>query len=168
MKKSLIALALFAASGASMAQGLYAFGSVGSQSIDKSVTDLSTSATQFQGGLGVKLNPNLALEASWVQASHSTSFSDVSLDVEGVIAGVRGTYPINETVALTGKAGLTFLSADLGGVASSDGMGFLVGIGAEYKLNPTVSLTANYDIYNKPADLLVDLSVFSVGLKYQF
>lgn len=172
MKKSLLALALFAASGAAMAGGVYGFGSVGSQTLDKSVPYLSKSASQFQGGLGMNVTPNMALELSWAQASHSTDFDGLSLDFEGVIAGVRGSYPINDKVALTGKVGMTFLSAELAAgtteAVSSDGMGMLLGVGAEYKLTPSMSLTANYDYYNKPADLLRDLSVVSVGLKFQF
>lgn len=151
-----------------MAQSTYVFGQFGSQTLDKSVEDLSSSASQFQAGVGLKINERMAFEASWVQASHDTAFENVTLDFSGAVVGVRGFLPVSPEVTLSGKVGMTLLSADLTGVAKSDGAGLTLGLGAEYKVTSNLSLTASYDFYNKPADLLRDVSVFSVGVKYGF
>lgn len=175
MKKSLIALAMLAMSAAAPAAfaadapGVYAFGTAGQQTLSTSVPFMSSSASQFQFGLGLPLTESLAFEASWLTASHHTDLSGLNVDYKGAILGLRTTYPVNDKLAITGKVGMTLLSVDIAGTdLTSDGSNFMVGIGTEYKLTPKTALTVNYEFMDKPADTTRNTSTFSVGMKYTF
>lgn len=175
MKKSLIALALLGLSAASTgafageAPGLYAFGSAGQQTLSTAVQGISSSGNQYQFGLGLPLSDSLAFEASWMTASHHTAISGVNVEYKGAILGLRTTYPVNDKLAITGKVGMTLLSADIVAAGlSSDGSNFMAGIGTEYKLAPKTALTVNYEFMDKPADTTRNTSTFSVGVKYTF
>ena len=172
MKKSLIALAMAGmalASGAASAadEGIYAFGTVGQQSINKSIEGMSTNGTQYQFGVGLQLSKAMAFEASWLNATHNTEEAGLDVNYEGAVVGVRGFYPVNDKLSMTGKVGMAIMSVDVGDM-SSDGTSLLVGVGAEYKLTPQSALTVNYEFMDKPADTTRSLGAFSVGLKYKF
>lgn len=172
MKKSLITLALLGmslASGVASAadDGVYAFGQLGQQTLSRSVQYMDSGATQYQFGMGLPVSDTVAFEASWLQASHHTAESGLTVDYSGAIVGVRTFFPVNEALTVTGKVGMTLLSVDVGGV-TSDGSNFMAGVGVEYKLTPKTALTVNYDFMDKPADTTRNLSALSVGMKFKF
>jgi OmpA-OmpF porin, OOP family len=113
-----------------------------------------------------------------------TITTDLSAELKGFTAGVKASYPINDSVNLFAKLGLFAWQADMSGVVqtqitniagevfqdmevyaeSDNGTDAFYGIGASYRIKQ-VEFTAEYEVYKSSGD---DANVMSIGMIYHF
>lgn len=187
-----IAGAVLVSSGLAAAQAhaqekFYAGGSIGSGSIDESITtELITSGTVdgksngFKVFGGYRFNPNLAVELALVdlgKASYSGTFSGIpvtggQVKVSGLNASAVGLYPVNPGFELFAKAGLFAWDAkasDLtGGVpfsAKNDGVNLSLGIGANYYFTKNVGARIEWEHFDLDQ---AKASMLSAGIVVKF
>jgi OOP family OmpA-OmpF porin len=100
----------------------------------------------------------------------------------GVVAAVRGFYPINDKFTLTGRVGAVFVHTSLDRKSDSPDDAYTgkdnqvhstIGIGGTYKLTDKLSLTGDLNWYpniTKTNDNATDTNarMASVGLQYNF
>lgn len=145
--------------------------------------------TGFRVAYGYAFNSNFALEIGYADmgsfkasASDDVNFIDAKLEVKGFDVVAIGRLPINDTVALTGRAGALFWDTELG-VESNFGLGsqynesasgesLLLGVGAEFTVSDATAITLNYeqakDVGDENKTGEGDVDRLSLGLKVRF
>lgn len=152
--------------------GLYAGASIGQATIDAcdGVANCDDEDTSWKIIGGWQLNPNLALEAGWVdfgEVSGSIGGSKVSAEVDGWTLAAKGILPLNEQFSLFGKFGAIMWDVKGGGAASGvsdDGTDLMYGLGAQYMLTNRLGIVGEWEWY----DIESDVDLYSVGLLYKF
>jgi len=154
MKRLAAVLLAAAVSTGAQAEGPYAGGGIGFNSIDVSGFD-SAIGFQFFGGydLDIVLGENVttAVEVGYKMSGdfdYNSNFVNGSVSLDGLwFAGVA-RHPINDQVSLLGRLGL-----DLG-----DDDGLLFGFGGEYTVSDQVGVRAEYIIRSDTSALEFNLT----------
>jgi OOP family OmpA-OmpF porin len=120
---------------------------------------------------GYKFNPNIAVEAFWVDLGE---FSDtvlgvpVKLEVDGIgIAGV-GILPLNERFSVIAKLGVWAWEADAsaGPVSGDDDdSDIMLGLGGEFNFTEALSARAEWERYSADDD---DADLLGVSVVFSF
>lgn len=171
MKKALVALTMFVASGsvfaAEEASGAYVSGSIGKSMIDTEADE----DIGFKFAAGYALSKNFAIEGGWAHTSASDSAYDMEaeLAVNSLYAAAVASIPVGEAFSLHGKLGVSLnlmkveFSAPGFSISDSDNEADLMyGFGGAYKFNSNVSLIAEYEQFED------DIGLLSAGLRYNF
>ncbi len=129
------------------AEGLYAGGSLGSQSYPNTVNGNATSGSALSGKLygGYQLNPNFAVEAGVTELGAVNSTAG-QVDSYGSFVDAVGILPLNPQWNLLGRVGMAHLSVDTP-TGNDGGNGFKAGLGAEYALSKTVAIRGEWERY---------------------
>jgi len=207
MKLHLLApLALCVLTPTAFAEGFYGVGEVthSSASLDRSYFD-STLTTNGATGLassdsgssnqwrlqgGYRFNPNLAVEAGYIDfgkadytATYTGGSAQGTLKAGGVDVAALVSLPLNDSFSVFGKVGAvaakveSSLSAgapatQASGDASDNVVRPLLGVGALYKLTQNVDLRADYDYVSGLGQSdktgKMDVSMISLGMAYNF
>lgn len=145
----------------------------------------------FEIGGGYRFNQYVGVELSYVDfgkphynltrgATGETSVMYVKNT--GVVAAVRGFYPISQNLTLTGRVGAIFVHTSLDRQSDSPDDAYTgkdnqihstIGIGGMYKLTDQLSLTGDINWYpkiTKTNDNATDTNarMINVGLQYNF
>jgi len=187
-----IAGVMLVSSGLAAAQALaqekfYAGGSIGSSSIDESITaglidsgPVDGKSNGFKVFGGYRFNPNLAVELALVdlgKASYSGSFFGApvtggTVKVSGFNASAVALHPVNPEFELFAKAGLFAWEAKAsdttGGVpfsGTTDGANLSLGIGANYYFTKNVGARIEWEHFNLDSD---KASMLSAGIVVKF
>lgn len=180
--------------------GVYVRGAIGQAhtSLDTSNTVHQTYITSdsknkfgYELDLGYRFNKYVGTELGYVDfgnpnynLTRATTGETSVLNVKNkaVVAAVRGFYPVNDKVTLTGRVGAVFVRTSLDRQSASPSDAYTgkdtqvhatYGVGAMYKLNEKVSLTGDVNMYpkiTKTNDQATDTNAYmvSVGLQYKF
>lgn len=184
---SLLALSTLLAASQASAQGFHIGGSVGKSDIDDEVAsglissgpvDGSDSGFKFFGGY--QFNPYLGLELAYIDLGKA-SYSGLSgaapvtggtVEIWGINVSAVGTYPLNSSFALFGKAGLFAWEAKAkdvtGGVpfsAKEDGVDLSLGIGFSYNFTKNFGARVEWERFLMD---VADADLLSVGIVYKF
>lgn len=137
---------------------------------------------------GYQFNDHFAVEIGYVDFGDIDSSSQITtsnpgtiwsqLEISGFSAALKADYPVNEKLAVFGKAGLFSWDAEvtstarlmLGSASANvrdDGNDFTFGIGASYDLTEQFSLRLDWDRYNLGGDADVNVNLFSVGVQFR-
>lgn len=181
MKKIALAAVLIGSMAGASAQ-VYVAGNVGQSHFSIDCTDASCDKSDMGYKLtaGYKLNPMVALEASYVNFGKlkvrgtddaGDPFSG-DLKTSGLLFAAAVRYEAAPAVSLVGRLGLsslkTKLSSSLGGGDTSSTKPYF-GIGAEYSLNKQMRLTAGADFTRAKVDNdSGSVRLLSVGAQYDF
>lgn len=169
LRKALIASSILLLSATANAEGGYIGLSVGKSDVDLYGFD-DGSSMAITGGY--KINPNFAVEASYVDLGDSSdNIAPVwTLEASGLNFAAVGILPINQKVDLFGKVGLFMWDASLneagtGEIASDDGTDLSFGFGLTGKLTEQFGLTFEYQQFELDD---VDVSNISFGARLNF
>lgn len=165
--------------------GPYIGGSLGRTSFSARTPGLPTVASDevaLAGKVygGWHLNEHFGVEAGYVRFGSLAESVSVGGDTveqgargRSLYAALTGRVPLTSSLALTGKAGVSFgkvsgndvlpASAQLVGSQRS----LMYGVGAEYRLSPQIALTADFEHFGKLSDN-ARASVMSAGMRYDF
>jgi OOP family OmpA-OmpF porin len=199
-------LALIALTSTAFADGFYGVGEVthSSASLDHNhfdnaltangATGLSSSdsgsGNQWRLQGGYRFNPNLAVEAGYIdfgkakyQASYAGGSAQGSLKAGGFDVAALISLPLNDSCSVFGKAGVVAAkvkssleasgpAVSAGGNASVNVVRPLLGVGALYKLTDNVDLRADYDhvsgLGTSSKTGKMNVNMFSLGIAYNF
>ena len=133
---------------------------------------------------GLRVNPNLAFEASYMdmgEATASSSISSRTLGVTGLNFSVLGIKPLSKSFELFGKLGLMFWEAESKvtgtgpGAASSsvtvNDSDINFGFGATYNVNETFGLRAEFERFHNisyESNAETPVSYLSIGVIVSF
>ena len=144
--------------------GFYAGASVGQATIDAcdGVVNCDDEDTGWKIFGGWELNPNIALEAAWVdlgEVSGTVAGSTVSGEADGFVFDVRGTLPLNDQFGVFAKVGLIDWEIEGGGAVAGfedDGTDLMYGVGAQYMFTEQFGIVGEWEFYDTEdeADLL--------------
>ena len=202
----LASLALLALSIPAFADGFYGVGELtrSSASLDRAhfdgaltangATGLSSSdsgnSTKWRLQGGYRFNPNLAVEAGYIDfgkakytATYSGGSAQGSLKAGGVDVAALAGLPLNDSFSVFAKAGVVAASvksrltaSGLAALASGDASTHVVrpllGVGALYKLTDNLDLRADYDhvsgLGKSDKTGKMNANLFSLGIAYNF
>ncbi|MBC2730805.1 outer membrane beta-barrel protein [Thiobacillus sp.] len=202
----LASFALLALSTTAFADGFYGVGEItrSNLSLDRNhfdgallangATGLSSSdsgnSTKWRLQGGYRFNPNLAVEAGYIDfgkakytASYSGGSAQGSLKAGGVDVAALLSLPLSDSFSVFGKAGVVAAKVDsrlsasgaavaASGDASTHVVRPLLGVGALYKLSDHVDLRADYDhvsgLGKSDKTGKMGANLFSLGLAYNF
>lgn len=157
------------------AEGFYGFADLGKNKLADACTGVtagqtcSDSGTAFRFGGGYQLNPNLALEASYLNIGEASKLIDTSTPGVTVNATAKvtafqlggvGILPLNEQFSVFAKAGVALATTDISGTvtglpgvtfpsSSSKNNNFSWGLGARYILNDKLAVRAQYEDFGQ-------------------
>lgn len=166
MKKFLLATSVFFST-ATFAGG-YIGGSVGMSDASDGFDD----GTSFALTAGYEINPNFALEASYVDLGDMED--DIApvwtISADGFNFSAIAKAPVAESVELFGKVGLFVWDATVeedgyGELGSEDGTDISLGFGVAAEVMPNLSVVAEYQRFKIEDG---DVNNYSIGAKYKF
>ena len=162
-------------------------GAVANQGINVSSGDADKQDTTYGVTLGYDINPNLAVEAGYVNLgsmgyqSNVTSGAVVgSVKSQGFTAAVKGTLPLANGFSAYGKAGLIDARTDLratgsNNIATSNTREYavrpLVGMGVSYDITPKVATQLEWNHYSDlggASTSEASYNTYTVGMRYKF
>lgn len=151
------------------AEGLYAGGSLGSQSYPNTLNGNPTSGSAVSGKIfgGYQLTPNFAVEAGVAELGNVNSGSG-KVDSYGTYVDAVGILPLSPQWNVLGRLGVAHMAVNTP-TGDDSGNGFKVGLGAEYALTKTVAIRGEWERYqlnafgDKPT-----ADQFTVGVKVGF
>jgi OmpA-OmpF porin, OOP family len=133
--------------------------------------------------VGYEFNPNLAIEAGYVNFGNFSMRGivpglqefgelDVSVDSSGWFVKALGIWPVNPDFSLHVKLGAANTRADfeIDQFADFDerGIDFVAGFGAAYRITWNLWIRAEYERYNNVGDTGEDMTLLSGTLIYRF
>jgi hypothetical protein len=190
---SLVALSVGSAHAES--KGWYVKGAVGqaTTTLDTSNTSHSTtiasesnSKSAMEASVGYKYNKYLGSEIGYATfgtptyaLTNTIGASDLSVKNTSTFVAVRGFYPIDDKLTLTGRVGVARVKTDVNRVgaqnyANSESQTHpTYGIGVIYNIAPNLAATADFNLYptlTKTSDNATDTKARAllVGLQYSF
>lgn len=183
----LAALALGSAHAAEPAlnTGFYVGGAVGGSRYSLAdpggpVASKDTTGTGFKLYGGWRFNENFGVEGGYARLgkfSERVRLGGAEVEQSGTgrafYGAVTGRFPVSESFALNGRAGLAFgrvsgtnvLAAGANPIGSKRSL--MVGLGVEYSLARNVALTADYDYFGKLSGNAKG-GLWTVGLRTSF
>lgn len=175
MKKSLLALAVLAASSGVFAQSTDNFyAEVGYGAIKYSEPGAWATPGVATFKVGMNINPNLAIEGMYGTTANNATFNVGSTVVTFKYDNIYGAYlkgkaEVAPNLEVFGKVGITgaSISASIPGYAISDsGSDFSYGAGLQYSFSKTVYVQADYMSYYNKNSISVKGPSVSVGFKF--
>jgi hypothetical protein len=173
-----VGLGLLGIGAGAAAHHFYGGGSAGGSSLDPEVRNCCgklKSGTSSSSDVGLKLNGGyninrkLAVEGFYTDLGSSDikvgSKKQGSVDYAAYGAALVLSHPVAQKIKLRGKLGYGAMDTTVsGGVKHEEkNTGYLYkGVGAEYMINKALSVVADYDHFNKDAQLL------STGIRFNF
>lgn len=151
------------------AAGLYAGGSLGSQTYPNTVNGNSTSGSTLSGKVfgGYQLSPNFAVEAGVAELG-SVNSGGGQVDSYGSFVDAVGILPLSPQWNLLGRVGVAHMAVNTP-TGNDGGNGIKVGLGAEYALSKTVAIRGEWERYQLTAfGDRPNADQFTVGLKVGF
>lgn len=180
MKKMMVATLMALLAGGASAQ-VYIEGSFGSTNLDADcagTTSCDKSGTGAKLVVGYSVNPNVAVEAGYVnfgEAKASVYAADARFKSNAFYIGGagRGQFTTNFWgVARLGLAQVeTKIDRNFGGSNSKSKANALFGLGVEYNLNPKFKITGGVDFTQSPIadnNETATLRLLSIGAQYNF
>lgn len=186
MKKIVLAAVLSTMAVAASAQ-VYVAGHVGQSHFKVDCADMLScdrSDTGYKLTAGYKLNPVVALEASYVSFGKSkgrglddnADTANIELKATGFLFAAAFRHLVTPELGLVGRLGLSnlkskgsFRSPTEGGSESQSSTKPYIGLGAEYALTKQVRLTAGADFTRaKLSDEGYSVRLLSIGAQYDF
>ncbi len=151
------------------AEGLYAGGSLGSQSYPDTLNGNPTSGSAVGAKLygGYQLTPNFAVEAGLTELGAVNNAAG-QVDSYGTYVDAVGILPLSPQWNLLGRVGVAHMAVNTPS-GDDSGNGLKVGLGAEYALTKTVAIRGEWERYqlnafgDKP-----NADQFTLGLKVGF
>lgn len=162
-------------------------GAVANQGINVSSGNSDKQDTTYGLTVGYDINPNLAVEAGYVNLGSMGYQSNVgsgavvgSVKSQGFTAAVKGTLPLANGFAAYGKAGLIDARTDLrasgsSGITTSNTREYavrpMIGLGVSYDITPKVATQLEWNRYSDlggPSTSEASFNTISVGMRYKF
>lgn len=169
MRKSLIALAIVAASfaGAAQASDNVFIGAAATQS------HIGTSSLQESDSTGVKvfggynISPRFGIESGY---SYTEGFraEGYKVKVQDLSVALTASVPIASHLSAFAKTGLVYQDFDIAGAISYKGANPLIGVGLKYSVTKDWALRAEAEYTSKIADISVSQSRLSIGAQRGF
>jgi OmpA-OmpF porin, OOP family len=170
-----VAIMLFAVAGTAAAQGYIGAGAGITKAESDVCAGLSNCDDEDTGMKifgGFKFNPNVGLEASWVdlgEVSASVPGGTATGEVDGFGLAVVGMIPLNEKFGLFGKVGAymwdSTVSAPGFGSVSDDGTDIMFGGGVNWNLTTRFGLRAEWERFDIDGD---NIDFISIGAQFNF
>lgn len=115
---------------------------------------------------GYRFNPNIAIEAGYVDFGEFTASDTIfgfsvtgKAEVTGVTAHVLGILPVHERVSLMARAGTIYSDVDIkasgAGITVNEddqSFAFAAGLGAEFNITDQFALRAEYELFKDVGD----------------
>lgn len=142
------------------------------------VTDKSSVGAKIYAGINI--NDQFALEAGYGNFDKNTfkntgagTSGDAQVEADTVYMAAKGSYLVNDRLALFGKAGVAHTRISLDGFGDPDVSMTrpMLGLGVQYKITPTLALTldlANYGSMKTGSNKHFNLNKLEAGLKVSF
>lgn len=159
-------------------------GAVANQGVNVTSGNSDKQDTAWGLTLGYDINPNLAVEAGYVnlgsmgyQSNAAAGAVVGSLKSQGLTLAAKGTLPLANGFAAYGKVGLIDARTDLrtSGLATRNTREYsvspLVGLGVSYDLTPQVATQLEWNHYSDlggASTSEASYNTVSVGLRYRF
>lgn len=157
MKKTVLALALALTATSALAFDFNVGASVGRSTVDGENGDAVRVAVSHD------YNKHLSSQVSFMNAGNYDGATTRALDV----AAVGRFSPFMESVALTGRLGMSYTTAsDMG--ASDSAWTPTYGVGVEYTISKEFAANVSFDRYHEFADSGEPMDVTMVGATYKF
>ena len=155
------------------------------------ITSDSTDKFAYELAFGYRYNTYVGAELAYVNfgspnydltRATSGETSNMTVKNSAIVAAVRGYYPVNDAVTLTGRVGAAFVHTHVSRVSpypddaydvSDNQVHPTLGVGVMYKITEKVSATADFNWYpkiTKTNDNATDTNAYmvGVGLQYKF
>ncbi len=158
--------------------GLYVGGNYGYLKVDGD-DDFDDDNDVWQGLVGYKFNPYIAVEGSYIDFGKYGS-SVAGAETDGYTAALKLMLPLGERVELYAKGGQLWYDTDynVAGIsASDDDTGVFAGAGVGFKITENFLINAEYTWYDAEIDAgdvvdgantSTDFKQASIGLEYRF
>jgi len=182
MKKNVAVSALVLAMGftghATAENGPYIGGNFGSVSVDlcKDAWNLGIpncddedNGWKLYGGYA--FNRNIAVEAGYAYLGEMSAGGfgvNGSVELDGFMASLKGSLPLNESVSLFARVGAIAWDAEGGGALSGfddDGTDLTYGVGVEFALTENFGLLGEWERFDIDDE---DVDLISLGARYSF
>lgn len=158
--------------------GLYVGGNYGYLKVDGD-DDFDDDNDVWQGLVGYKFNPYIAVEGSYIDFGKYGS-SVAGAETDGYTAALKLMLPLGERVELYAKGGQLWYDTDyhVAGIdGGDDDTGVFAGAGVGFKITENFLINAEYTWYDAEidagdvvdgADTSTDFKQASIGLEYRF
>ncbi|MEH8015646.1 porin family protein [Rheinheimera muenzenbergensis] len=167
--------------------GFFIGGGVSNFDLDIKYVNEDLSATGFTLYGGYNFSNWFGIEAS-VNAATDLGDNNSDLTAAAIIVGPKFSYNLNDTITLFAKAGLASVAVvdnyyaedrgdwDWGDEADYSGLGYSYGLGSRFAVTKHLNIRLAYEYISAELDadssyfydIDTELSVFSLGLHYQF
>lgn len=170
MRKSLIALAIVAASFAGVAQA-----SDNNMFIGAAATQshMGTSSLQESNSTGVKIfggyniSPRFGIESGY---GYTEGFrtEGYKVKVQDLSVALTASVPVASHLAAFAKTGIAYQDLDIAGAISYKGANPLIGVGLKYSVTKDWAIRAEAEYTSKTADIGVSQAHLSIGAQRGF
>ena len=174
MKKTLLAIAVVAASSGAYAQVDNFYGEIGYGGMQYSESGLSATPGVGIVRLGMSINPNFSVEGLYAGTINNANVNvygyPVSVKFNDIYgAYVKGKTEVAQNLELFAKAGITSAKLNasvVGHTFSTSGSDFSYGAGAQYNFTKAVYVEADYMSYYDKGGASVKGPSINLGFKF--
>ena len=130
----------------------------------------------FTDYVGMKIGWRELVEASYIEHSSPTEYSQKIYKMSSLFIAITGHYPITENFELTGAAGFSRLALDIkkidyGPTTNTETYDYdstepYFSLGVEYNFNQNIAIISEF--IHQPMPQFASSNTYQLGLKYKF